>query len=402
MSRPKLLLLASGDEEYRGYMLKRLAESYTISLLSPDPLTWERSHIADYALIAADDEPGIFRQADSLAARHRFAGVLTYHEPCVELAARIALHLGLPHCDPVAIGRCRDKLGSRVAFAEAGIPSARFALAKTAEEATKAAAALGWPVVVKPRSLSASFGVTLVHDPAVLETAFWRAYEMTLPEPWAHKRGVLIEEYLDGPEISVDSLVQGGLAKPAVYARKRLGPPPFFEEVGHVVGPAEQIVDEPEVIAELVVAAHTALGLDNVATHAEIRLTRDGPRMIEINGRTGGDLIPYLGELAVGVDVVSAAGRLAVGDSSVAAFPVRHQAAGVHFFYASSAGTVEHREVADPPKWLHQIRWLMPAGRRIDPEPGRLYFARLGYAIVEAGTVAECERRLNEVQVLGG
>ena len=61
---------------------------------------------------------------------------------------------------------------------------------------------------------------------------------------------------------------------------------PYFEEVGHVVGPSAAIVDDPAAVDRVVRAAHVALGLDNLVTHTELRITVDGPRVIEINGRS--------------------------------------------------------------------------------------------------------------------
>ena len=90
--------------------------------------------------------------------------------------------------------------------------------------------------------------------------------------------GVLVEEYLDGPEISVDSVVFQGQVDCVHVARKRLGFEPYFEEVGHLV---TEWSHEPwaQPVRELVAQAHRALSVTHGVTHAEIRLTREGPRL---------------------------------------------------------------------------------------------------------------------------
>ena len=73
----------------------------------------------------------------------------------------------------------------------------------------------------------------------------------------------------------------------------------------------------------------------------------------------------------------------------------RELVAGIRFFYAESAGTVAARELGSGlsgAPWIERLTWLMQPGAQVHPEPGRRYFARAGFAVVTAGTVAECER----------
>jgi biotin carboxylase len=397
--RPGLLVLGSGDREYRGYMLERIATRYDLALLSPDPPTWERRYIAEHRPIDPADAGSVIRIAVEVAQRRPVAGVITYHEPCVELAAVIGRRLGLPHCDPTAAATCRDKYAARTALQRAGVPSARFRLVMSRDGARAAADEIGYPVVVKPRALSASFGVSLVTDPTELDAAYEVARASTLPEPWAFRHGVLVEEYLTGPEISVDSVVYGDQVAPVIYARKLVGLPPNFEELGHVVAPAEQVVDEPERAGSVVAAAHRAFGMTNAVTHTELRLTAAGPRVVEVNGRSGGGLIPYLARVVKGVDL-----SLAVADVAAGVVPdLDHKldgVAGIRFFYPPPEARVVFGGVAPGfvrPPWLHQLTWLLPPGTELAPVRGRLYFARAGYAIVTATTVAECLARMETV-----
>jgi ATP-grasp domain len=396
-----LLVLGSGEAEYREYVLQHLSMRYKLILLSQHPASWEWRYIVDHVEIDPADAPAVMTAATEIAGRWPVAGVLTYHEPCVELAAAIGEKLGLPHCNPRAASLCRDKHAARNAFEWAGVPSARSVLVRDAAEARCAAAEIGYPVVIKPRGLSASFGASLVPEAAHLEAAFDCAKSKTLPEPWAHPQGVLVEEYLDGPEISIDSAVSRGHVEPLVYARKLLGFEPYFEEVGHIVGPGESIVDDPDLVRSVVVAAHCALGIDNAVTHAEIRMTDAGPRVVEVNGRSGGGLIPYLGYLAAGVDVSLAAGDIAVGANPELSCG-RTAAAGIRFFYPRSEGRLVWAGIrgngGPRPEWLHQITWLARPGTEFRDVPGSLYFARAGFAIVTADTVEECANRLAAVE----
>jgi hypothetical protein len=89
---------------------------------------------------------------------------------------------------------------------------------------------------------------------------------------------VLVEEYLDGREISVDSVIFEGLVDCVRVARKRLGFEPYFEEVGHLV---TEWCHEPWAlpIREPVVQTHRVLGVTHGVTHADISLTREVRRL---------------------------------------------------------------------------------------------------------------------------
>ena len=160
--------------------------------------------------------------------------------------------------------------------------------------------AIGFPLVAKPRSLASSEGVVKARSAAELDWAFGvsrsagQAGMVSYPE-------ILLEEYLAGPEISIDAAVTGGEYLPFIIARKQLGAEPYFDETGHTVEATDPLFDDADLM-QLLAKAHEVLGWTDGVTHTEVKFTPDGPVIIEVNGRLGGDLIPYLGLLANGVD----------------------------------------------------------------------------------------------------
>lgn len=397
--RPVLLILASGQAEYRQYMLKWISRRYDIVLLATKPVSWEQPFIVEHAVTETGEHQALLTAASGLARRHRFAGVLTYLEPFVELAALIAESLGVPRCDTQALARCRDKLASRRAFQLAGVPSAQATLVTDGHAAELAAGQIGYPVIVKPRSLAASFGVSVAAERSALAAAFDCARGAFLPDVWDHRGDVLIEEYLDGPEISVDAVVVNGRVQPLIYARKELGFAPYFEEIGHIVGPPEKITRNRDAVDAAVTAAHLALGVDNIATHTELRITRSGPRIVEVNGRSGGDLIPYLGYLAAGVNLPLASADVAASRAPKLA-AAGHGVAGIRFFYPPEDGRVEFLGVTPgfAPSWLDQLTWLVRPGTEVQLPPRSFYSCRLGFAVVTAESVEQCASRLLAVE----
>lgn len=393
---PVLVILSAGQSEYREDILRRISDRYRLVLVAPEPVTWEKPYIIDHEIVDAADTEGFIAAALRFSERYPVAGVYTYDEWCVEMAARIGETLGLAHCGLAATRLCRDKWATRRSLSAADVPSAASEAVRDAAEALDAARRIGFPVVVKPRGMSASFGVSLVSGPDAVAAAFERAGSVGLKRAWEHVDGVLVEEYLDGPEISVDSVSRGAETVPCVFARKLLGYPPYFEEIGHIVAAPERLALDADQVGAVVVGAHRALGIDDTVTHTELRLTGAGPRIVEVNGRAGGDLIPELGWLATGVDVCAAGADVAAGRAPDLA-PTRDRVAGVRFFYADSPGVVERvgfdDALASAP-WLHRLTWLARPGATVHPEPGRRYFARIGFAVVLAQSVEQCRERM--------
>ncbi len=391
-------MIGSGDRLYREYVCAAIARTHRVVLLESVAATWQRPYVVDAIEVSLDDRAAVLSAARRCLGTHDLRGVLTYDETRVLLAAEIAAELGIPHLDAGAAARCRDKLATRRALAHAAVPSARAEHVSTLGEALAAAREIGYPIVLKPRALAGSIGVTRVNAPAELPAAFELARDARLHGVSA-PGGLLVEEYLAGPEISVDCAVLGGEIEVATVARKRLGFAPFFEEVGHVVtSPADSSLPLDRIRA-VVTAAHRALGIDRGVTHTELRLTPAGPRVIEVNARLGGDLIPYLGLLATGVDTAAAAGDVAVGRRP-RLIHSRSRAAAVRFFYP--AGDVRVLGVGLDPGW-RRPGWL----DRFCPEvsPGQVlrlppdgFLSRLGFAIVTGRSELECEARLDEVE----
>ncbi|MCD0484239.1 ATP-grasp domain-containing protein [Streptacidiphilus sp. ASG 303] len=346
-NRNRLIVVGSRLRAYREYAMASLAGEYDLALVTSRPLTWEQEYVTAHRIADTADAAALRPAVEELLAEAAAdgcprTGVYTWDESSLTATAEVAGQLGLPHLSAAAAAACRDKYATRRLLDRAGLPAVRHRLVHTAEEAAEAAAAVGYPLVLKPRALAGSMGVTLVRGPEEFPDAWARTASTVLPGLPA-EAGVLVEEFLDGPEISVDSCVLDGVAEPVVVARKRLGFDPGFEEVGHLVGPWRH---EPwaRPVEDLVRAAHRALGIEVGVTHTEIRLTASGPRLIELNGRLGGDLIPRVGALATGVDLPLAAAALALGRRP-ALDAAEDRWAEIRFLYPPHDGVLEHLDL---------------------------------------------------------
>ncbi|MFJ6215506.1 ATP-grasp domain-containing protein [Streptomyces sp. NPDC092296] len=392
---PRVVIVGTGGRAYREYALADAAAHCRVSTVNDTPAGWELPYLVEHRVTDTQDVDALTRAvAEVLDGDSGPAGLLTWSEVLLERTAETAARLGLPHLTPEAVRNCRDKLRTRRLLEQAGLPSARYAVAHGLDEAREAAARIGYPVVVKPRALAGSSGVVLAGTPSELAEVHRHAREAAFTglDPLD---GLLIEEYLDGPEISLDSVVVAGEVHCVNLARKRLGYPPFFEEIGHLVSPWRQEAWADELI-DTVTRVHAALGVTAGVTHAELRLTRHGPRLVELNGRLGGDYIPLLGRLATGIDLTTAAVDASLGVLP-ALRPTRERCAEVRFLYPERDGTVRRLDVSGAREvpGVERVVALAEAGQQLLLPP-RGVVPRLAAVIATGGDAAACDSALDE------
>ncbi|MFE1271986.1 ATP-grasp domain-containing protein [Streptomyces sp. NPDC058758] len=243
----------------------------------------------------------------------RFDGVITSCDYYLRAVARIAEGLGLPGPTSEAVANACRKDATRRILAEAGLPGPRFAVCADWAGVTASARDLGYPLVLKPVDLCAGMFVRRVDD----ETELAHAYRAVAGFP-VNARGqrrepvVLLEELLDGPEVSVETVSYGGAAHVVGVTDKSVGGAPAFVETGHMF-PAALDAADVEAAEETARRALKALGLDSVVAHTEIKLTSGGPRVVEVNPRPAGNRITELVRHVTGVDLAGACVDVALG-----------------------------------------------------------------------------------------
>src|SRR5262245_54928312 len=174
-----VLVIGSGGQPYREYLLASACRRRPLWLLDAAPPTWQAAYAQGTSVVEMIDRDRLIPDKDMLvkvalqiAAERPVAGVFTYDEAQVIAAAHVAEALGVPGMTVDGADRCRNKHRTRQALTEAGLPQPRFRYVLTLAEATATAAEFGYPVVVKPRGAGASIGVVKAHRPDEIEAAF--------------------------------------------------------------------------------------------------------------------------------------------------------------------------------------------------------------------------------------
>ena len=302
--------------------------------------------------------------------RAPFDGIMTLYDPAVSFVAEVARGLGLPALSAAAALAVRDKREMRRRLAETGESVPGFA-ALTGPREWAAAAGLRFPVVVKPAGGYSSLGVTRVDRPEDLAAVTAQVAELA-GDPAG---GLVVEEYLDGPELAVESLVSGGAVRVLTVGYKGNPVGPHFEESVYIA-PARLPAATVEAVVRAVVGAHAALGVTDGPTHTELRL-RGGsePYVLELGARVGGSGVSqYIVEGVTGIDLAADALRIAAGRPPEAPLrPAETLAVAANYIVpCGGAGRITAiaglAEAGRDPRVDHLVQMLFP-GDLVRPYP---------------------------------
>lgn len=165
-----------------------------------------------------------------------------------------------------------------------------------------------FPVITKPTDNSGSRGVNLAYNmEELVEGIRYSSVNGRSGE-------VIVEEYMIGPEVSVEILVIDGIANVLQITDKLTTGAPHFVEIGHSQ-PSRLSEEDKTKISELAKKAAMAMKIKNGPAHAEIILTKEGPKMVEIGARMGGGCITtHLVPLSTGISMTKATIQTALGE----------------------------------------------------------------------------------------
>ncbi|WP_405814472.1 ATP-grasp domain-containing protein [Streptomyces sp. NBC_01390] len=396
MSHPMLLVIGSGPRPLGGYLLEQTAAHYPLLLINGAPMTWQKPYVIDHEVADLSDPIAVNIAAASLAVRWPIAGVLTWDEFHLMAAARLAHSLGgRPGNTLAAVAAARDKATSHQRFAAAGVPSAASTWVHSLDAAASAAERVGYPVVLKPAACTGGIGVISVDTITDLPAA-WAIASAGAAHQGPDGDGVLVEEYLHGDEISVETVTHRGVTSTVSVTRKAVGFAPYFLETGHSVSADDPLLHE---VAPVASAALEALGITHGVSHTDLRLTPQGPKVIEVNARHGGDLIGELVRLATGISLPLAAAALACGEIPNLR-PTRQRSAAIGMIYPPAEGIVTHRDLRPgSDQYLEHFQWLCDVGdtATLTPSSTTPTNIRAGYAVVSGDSAHDAQQHLADV-----
>lgn len=198
---------------------------------------------------------------------------------------------------------------------ECRVPIPQYFIVENEAEFLNAVQALKGDMIVKPADNAGSRGVVLIKK----DTVIGKTKPEDVLEVYAYSKSnsrngiVMVEEYMEGEEVSVEAMTVNGETTIITITDKLTTPPPYFVELGHAE-PSRHSMELQEQIKEVALQAVSAIRLQNGPSHTEVKLTKEGPKIVELAARLGGDFITSrLVPLSTGVDMVGNSVVLATG-----------------------------------------------------------------------------------------
>lgn len=347
----------------------------------------------EYYNVSTIDEEGVTKLAEQLHPD----GIMTLATDMPMRALAVATNkLGLPGISYDTAVKSTDK-GEMIKTFEANHVAHPWYYIVEDESAFKAILKnITYPCVMKPTDNAGNRGVCYI------------ASEKELLQEYAYSREnsrcghVIIEEYMEGEEVSVEIIVYHGEVHILSVTDKMTLGKPYFVEIGHAE-PSQKSAEDVAAIKDLATQAVRAVGIDNSPAHVEIMLTKDGPKMVELGSRMGGGCITtHLVPLSTGIDMIKN-----VMDISMNMTPdlnPKFSKGSALRHIVGLEGTIEHiagLEEARNVPGVCEVTMLKHEGDEVH------YFQngsdRIGYVIAQGSDTAEaiatCEKAIKMIKI---
>gem|GEM_PF-646077 len=252
------------------------------------------------------------------------AGHVSRDGKVIDVVANTCEKLGFPYSPAEALMACNNKFLMREKLKEHNIKSTRYVLCHDIKDALEQARNIGYPLIFKPpfgagsafvkkchtkEELSNHYALFINnHDQSSMADFYGSEHKIRIRgKPINHYipgRTVLLEEYIEGIEGTVECVVHDGTVSPILINEKLI----LTQKSGTIlenllICPAVSFSSkEIQLIKQYAIDCIRALGLKNDIVHLEFRLDKNGPAIIEINPRLGGLYVDAAFKTIVGID----------------------------------------------------------------------------------------------------
>ncbi|WP_020407974.1 ATP-grasp domain-containing protein [Hahella ganghwensis] len=269
----------------------------------PGMLTEQQQVLADQViLLEMGEEHKAIDILKGVHAQMPITSVVTFYPTWLLVTSQVGELLGVRcnPCQPVEVARHKDKL--RRVLERSELPQVRWSLASGPEDIERFLQNLGKPVIVKPVAGGGSAGVFKIDDVRNAKVAWEYATEVPYWANMENYNNVLLEEYVEGDEYSVESISKNGCHEILAIVRKNTTGAPHFIELGHTT-PAEIPVSVKNQIHVTVIDMLNLMGQQNGPCHTEVKVDGERVNIIETQTRFGGGQIWELVWLTTGRNV---------------------------------------------------------------------------------------------------
>lgn len=283
MKKESVLILGAGLMQ-KPAILAAKKNSLKTFVVDANPAAESIKYADTFSQIDLKDRKGIFEYAKQLSQTENLVGIFTSGTDFSASVSYAAEKLHLPCHSFESALNASDKARMRMCFEKNGVPSPVFLVLSgeiSEKDAVCCAEKIGFPCVVKPVDNMGARGCRIVRNKDEVYSSVMEAAENS------RSKTVILEEFMTGDEYSIDALIYNGTMTITGFADRHIYYPPYFIEMGHTM-PA--VLDEKkrlELIAAFALGVKS-LGLTQGAAKADIKYTKDGPKIGEIAARLSG------------------------------------------------------------------------------------------------------------------
>lgn len=349
--------------------------------MNPDAIGFKEDGVIK-EVVSTIDIPKVIE----VAKKHKIDGVMTLASDMpMRTVAAVSKELGLVGIDEDTAVKATDKACMRDALKAAGVPIPLYYRVKNKDEFADAVDKIksaGCKVIVKPADNSGSRGVNLLSDDSDPSVAYDYAAE------YSRDGEILVEEFMDGAEVSVETIAVNGEVNVLQITDKITTGAPYFVETGHTQ-PSRLDAATKEEIKRVAIAANKAIGIKSGPSHTEIKVTKGGPKIVELGARLGGDCITtHLVPLSTGVDMVECCIKIALGESPD--ITVKCDRGSAIRYFEQEAGVIEKIDGLDDAEesdGVKQVSVVHGVGEEVTEIVNSA--SRVGFVIADGATADE-------------
>lgn len=345
----------------------------------------------EYYNVSTIDEEGVYQAAK----KFRADGIMTLATDMPMRSVSYACKkLGLTGITYDTAVKATDKGEMIKAFEKANVEHPWYYI--IADRAKPLPEGITYPAITKPTDNAGSRGVMLVNSREELEAALAYSAEN------GRSGAVIVEEYMVGPEVSVEVIVWQGTPHVLQITDKLTTGAPHFVEMGHSQ-PSRLSLADQEKIKDLACRAVKAVGIDNGPVHVEIMLTKEGPKMVELGARMGGDCITtHLVPLSTGIDMIKATIDICLGLTPDIE-PKFQKGSAIRFFDVP-CGTIKAIEGVEEAKAIPGVQEIAFT-KQVGDTVGTIGASgdRMGFVIAQStdpeAAVRCCDQAMNRLEI---
>ena len=366
---------------------------YYVGVIDYDPNAIGIEFADEYFNVSTIDIEGVIKTAEIFNPD----GIMTLATdmPMRSIAAACE-KLGLSGISFETAVKSTDKGEMIKCFEENGVEHPWYCIVSSVAELDSKIDEITYPCISKPTDNSGSRGVMLIHNEQELREA------INYSSSNGRSGSVIVEEYMQGPEVSVEIITIDGEPNVLQVTDKLTTGAPHFVEMGHSQ-PSRLAEDDLKKIRDLACRAVRAVGIENGPAHVEIILTKDGPKMVELGARMGGDCITtHLVPLSTGIDMIEATIKISCGEKPD--IEPKFQKGSAIRFIDTPFGTTTAIDGIEEAKMLKGIKEVSFT-KHIGDKVGEIGSStdRAGFVIAQADTVEAavviCENAVKTVRI---